>query len=170
MYTNVMKKPLKSVFFLLLALSLMSCSKPSEPELTSAKRSDFVNYSTIEWVSTSLIYSSSTAKKPLSILYFTDDACSDGVLMEANTFVDSAVIVTLNSSYNIARISTANDTLIQFNDTLLTGNQLFKLYNLVGVPSLLILDTDNAYFGRIQANYYPSEQFLSLLEFYKNKE
>ncbi len=170
MYTNIMKKPLQTAFFLVLALSLMSCSNPTEPDSILANRANFVNYSSIEWVSTSLIYSSTTAKKPLSILYFTDDACSDGVLMDNNTFLDSSVIVALNSSYNIARISTTNDSLIQFNDGFITGNALFKQFNLVGVPSLLILDSDNSYFGRIQANYYPSEQFLSLLEFYKNKE
>ena len=164
-----MKKPLKSAFFLVLALVLISCSKPTEPDSSLANRTNFVNYSSIEWVSTSLIYDTTADKNELSIFYFTDDACADGVLMEQNTFLDSAVIVTLNSSYNIARISTANDSLIQFNDTLLTGNQLFKLYNLVGVPSLLILDAENKYFGRIQANYYPSDQFLTLLQYYQNK-
>ena len=164
-----MKKPLKSAFFSLLVVLILGCSKPSDPNESDANKTKFVNYTEIEWVSTSVIYDTTAAQKPLSILYFTDDVCSDGFLMEYNTFLDSSVIVAINSSYNIARISTANDSLIQFQDTLMTGNQLFKLYNLVGVPSLLILDEQNKYFGRIQADYYPSDSFLVLLDFYVSK-
>lgn len=164
MYNNVMKKPILTAFFLILVVLIQSCSKPSEPNSTLADNSDFVSYTQINWVSTEIIYDTTITKKPLSILYFTDDACSDGVLMEANTFVDSAVIVTLNNSYNIARISTTNDSLIRFKDSLLTGNGLFKLYNLTGVPSLLVLDSESIYFRRIQANYYPPDIFLGLLQ------
>ncbi len=170
MYIMNMKKPLFTAFFLILTVLLQSCSNPSEPGLDTADISNFANYTEIDWVSTSLFYDTLVQKNLLSIIYFTDDACSDGILMENNTFKDSAVIVTLNSFYNIARISTSNDSLIQFQDSLITGNIFFKKYNLVGVPSLLILDSDNRYFGRIQAGYYPTDSFLVLLEYYIEKQ
>ena len=165
-----MKKPLKSTFFLFLVICGIGCSNNSDPISSQPNRNNNVNYTQIEWVSTSEVYSDTPQVKPLSILYFTDDACSDGFLMEYNTFLDSQVIVTLNISFNMARISTTNDSLISFHDSLMTGNQLFKLYNLVGVPSMLILDSEDRYFGRIQAGYYPTDSFLTLLEYYKNKE
>ena len=165
-----MKKPINSAFFLILALLVIGCSNNSDPTSSQPNRNNTVNYTSIDWVSSSVVYSDEPQAKPLSILYFTDDACSDGFLMENNTFLDSQIIVTLNSTYNMARISTSNDSLISFNDSLLTGNQLFHLYNLVGVPSMLILDSEDRYFGRIQAGYYPSDTFLVLLEYYKNKE
>ncbi len=164
MYVKNMKKPVLTTFFLVLTVLLQGCSNPSEPNIPLGNKSNFGNYTSIGWVGTDLIYDSSASKNSLSILYFTDDACPDGVLMEANTFVDSAVIMTLNNSYNTARISTANDSLIQFKDLLMTGNELFKLYNLVGVPSILVLDSDNRYFKRIQADYYPPDSFLVLLQ------
>ncbi len=169
MYTNYMKKPLIPTFFLVLSLLILGCSKPSEPDTALGDKANLLNQSQIDWVSSSLLYNSDAEKKSLSILYFTDDACSDGVLMEQNTFLDSTVIIALNSAYNVVRISTANDSLIQFQDRMITGNQFFKTYNLVGVPSMLILDAENKYFGRIQANYYPSDSFLVLLQLYKEK-
>lgn len=165
-----MKKPLFTVFFLILTVLLQSCSNPSESNLDNADMSNFVNYTEIDWISTSLFYDTLVQKSPLSIIYFTDDACSEGIMMESNTFKDSAVIATLNSFYNIARISTSNDSLIQFQDSLITGNTFFKKYNLVGVPSLLILDSENRYFGRIQAGYYPADSFLVLLGYYIEKQ
>ena len=113
MYVMNMKKPILTAFFLISTLLFQSCSNPSESNLALGNKSNFGNFTTIGWVGTDVIYDSSASKNPLSILYFTDDVCPDGAFMEANIFVDSAVILTLNNSYNIARISTANDSLIQ---------------------------------------------------------
>ncbi len=165
-----MKKPLFTAFLLILAVLLQSCSNPSESNSDGADKSNFANYTEIEWVSTSLFYDTLAQKNPLSIIYFTDDVCSDGILMENNTFKDSAVIVALNSFFNTARISTYNDSLIQFQDSLITGNKFFKNYNLVGVPSLLVLDSENRYFGRIQAGYYSADSLLTLLNYYMEKQ
>lgn len=163
-----MKKPVFTAFFVLLAALFISCSS-SVDSGNSAGQVNSIDYTAVNWVNSGVIYGSSTGKKDLSLLYFTDDSCSDGLLMDFYTFTDSAVIVELNSSYNAARISTTSDTLIQFYDSTMTGNELFKLYNLVGVPSFLILDGNNDYFGRIQANYYPVDSFITLLNFYVEK-
>ena len=170
MYYETMKKPLFTAFFSILLVLLIGCSKSIEPENSDPNQTNTVDFTTINWVGTDLIYSNSQDKKELSLLYFTDDSCADGLLMDFYTFTDSAVIVALNQSYNAARISTTVDTMIAFYDLSKTGNQLFTSYNLVGVPSFLILDSDNRYFGRIQADYYPTDSFLVLLDYYVNKE
>lgn len=155
------------ILYILTMLLFTSCFNSEEKDpLSSGLSAGYTNTSDIEWQSSAFIYGNSPIKKNLSILYFTDDTCSFGFQLEEETFTNSEVIRAMNESYNCAAYNTMSDTMIQFYDSSMTGNQLFKLYNLVGVPSFLILDKENNYVGRIRG-YYPPDEFIEQLNIFR---
>lgn len=159
------KKPLFTLLFATLTVFMVGCSDSESPVSDNSNPNTVNSETDIYWVSVSEIYTNNPGSedKPFTLLYFTDDSCADGLLMDFYTFTDETVIGIINQNYNPARISTSDDSLIAFYDSTMTGNELFQLYNLVGVPSFLILDSENRYYRRIQAGYYPAEEFGQIL-------
>ena len=54
---------------------------------------------------------------------------------------------------------------MKFFDNMVTGNDIFKGYNLVGVPSFLIVDRTGKYVGRIRGYNEPLE-FITQLNYF----
>ena len=160
-----MKKPVFTLFFTILAVFMVGCSDSESPVSDDSNPNTVNGVGDINWVSVAEVYTDNpqSENKPFTLLYFTDDSCADGLLMDFYTFTDENVIGILNQHYNPARISTSADSLIAYYDSTMTGNELFHLYNLVGVPSFLILDSENKYYRRIQAGYYPADEFGQIL-------
>lgn len=154
------------VLFLLLATILvLGCSEnqsgsPTDSDISAVDQ----NYTEIEWVNSAYIFDNPDMKA-LSFLYFTDDTCNFGRLLEESTFVDQQVMNTINNYYNPLYLSTESDSLMPFLDMTMTGNEIFKQYNLVGVPSILILNEHYQNVGRIRG-YIPPDSFLVLLNNY----
>ena len=159
-----MKKPVITAFFLYTALCIIGCSQDSNP--ISDNGNTLVNTSNdLQFVSTAYIYSDASDKKGLTLIYFRSNTCEWGDSLEENTFTDPSVIQAINQNCNIALVNTSSDTLIYFYDSLMTGNELFKLYNLVGVPSFLLLNKECDYVGRIRG-YKPPEEFIGELNYF----
>ena len=151
---------------LLATILILGCSEdgsnPSASDLNPVDQ----NYSEIEWVNSAYIFDNPEMKK-LSLLYFTDDTCTFGRYLRDTTFVDQRVMNTINNNFNPLYLSTAADSTMPFLGMTLTGNEIFKQYNLVGVPSIMILNDHYQNVGRIRG-YFPPDSFLVLLNNYIN--
>lgn len=158
-----MKKPLFTVLFSLLLLLAGCSSDDSTLNSTSADPADFEGSSDgLDWVSSSVVFTEAASDKK-AMIYFTSNSCEWGDSLELKTFTDETVMAAVNNNFYPVYINTSSDSLIQFFDTTLTGNGLFKdIYNLVGVPSILILDEEHQYDGRIRGYMEPA-QFIDEL-------
>ena len=163
-----MKKPVITAFFLFLGILLTGCGSDSNPAESVTTDHPFGNNAdNIQLVSTAYIFSDAPDKKDLTLIYFRSNDCNWGDSLEDKTFIDPTVVSAVNLNCDFALVNTSSDTLIGFYDSLMTGNELFKLYNLVGVPSFLLLDKECKYVGRIRG-YKPAEEFLSELDYFIN--
>lgn len=146
---------------LLATILVFGCSEknssPTDSDISAANQ----NYSEINWVSSAYIFDNPDMKT-LSFLYFTDDTCTFGRYLEDSTFVDLQVMSTINNYFNPLYLSTQSDSTMLFLNMAMTGNEIFKQYNLVGVPSILILNEHYQNVGRIRG-YFPPDSFLVLL-------
>lgn len=161
-----MKKPVFTVISAILCLLVSGCSEQADNTLVNPNTTNNLALS-INWTGTDFIYdSTNTNKHDLALLYFRSNDCEWGDSLELLTFTDSSVIAELNSNFDIAFLNTSSDSLCGYFDTMFTANQFFKdIYNLVGVPSFLVLDKNCGYVGRIRG-YSPPEEFIDRLNYF----
>ena len=143
------------------ALALVGCS--ADHAVNPQKHEPTPHYTTLNWVSTAVLYGESEGKHDLSLLFVLKATCPACQLLKARTLTDSTVIQILGESFNIANIDVTVDTLVSYRDSVVTVRHLaLAIYGVEYVPTIIVLDRHGNEKTRL-ADYYPADKFASEL-------
>jgi thioredoxin-related protein len=107
-------------------------------------------HDSVNWVGSGVVYDTSIVKKDHSAIFFMVSWCSWCNKLKKETLTDTAVVRILNESFNSIRIDPDADSLVQYNDTLVSPAYLTShIYGVSGYPEIDLFDRAGVRRGRL---------------------
>jgi thioredoxin-related protein len=135
----------RSIQGLVLSFLLLLCCFACSERSTALKDEvvDLPRAGSFSWVSTAVIYDTSSAKKPVSLMIIRRPGCIWCDTLENKTLRDSTVMGMIDTWFNACLIDGYSDSLIIVGDSLISCRDASsKVFHVAGYPTTIFFNYD----------------------------
>lgn len=144
---------------------LCACGNKSTNPDTSPPKLD-----SIHWVGSSIVYDTTVIKKDHSVMFFLASWCGWCKKLKNETLTDTTVIRILNEHYNAVNIDPDADTLVAYQDTMVSPRYLAEdIYKVSGYPEIDIFNRSGDRIARL-IGFRTAAAFVLELDRFRDKK